>query len=151
MLLSVHEWALADAVVESIRSALGGAPADRLKSVEILVGELQAIDPEIFRFGLSTLLEEVGIGMEKIAIEVEKAEMRCRACGFRWNLDEDPGLDSGEREAVHFLPESLHAFVRCPGCGGADFGVEKGRGVRIGRLEMRAGRGSSRPRGGAAP
>ena len=142
MLLPVHEWALADAVVESIRQALQGASPDRLESVEILIGELQAVDTEIFRFGLSTLLENEGFGMERLSLAVQKAEIGCRACGLQWSLDDDPGLDPEQREAVHFLPESLHAFVRCPGCGSADFSVVKGRGVSIGKIAVRACEGA---------
>lgn len=134
MIPPVHEWALADAVVETIRGALVGRSSGSLEFVEIFVGELQAVDPEILRFGLETLLVGLGIGMEKIRISEEKAEMLCRACGHEWNLAGDPGLDQEQREAIHFLPESIHAFVRCPGCGSADFSVEKGRGVSIGRI-----------------
>jgi hydrogenase nickel incorporation protein HypA/HybF len=134
MISSVHEWALADAVVEAIRGALGDKPPSSLESAETLVGELQAADPEIFRFALNTLLADHGIARGKVHISTEKAEMRCHACGRLWNLWSDPGLDAEGREAIHFLPESIHAFVRCPGCGSADYSIEKGRGIRLGRI-----------------
>ena len=55
----MHEWALADAVIEATSSALAG-PGIRacLRGVSVLIGELQAIDREIFDFALKTMLEE---------------------------------------------------------------------------------------------
>ena len=41
-----------------------------------------------------------------------------------------------EREAIHFLPESAHAYLRCPGCGGPDFVLAAGRGVSIEAVEL---------------
>jgi hydrogenase nickel incorporation protein HypA/HybF len=136
MIASMHEWALADAVVEAIRGALGGVSSNSLISAEVSLGELQALNPEIFGFALDTLLANHGIQREKIHISTEKAEMRCHACGHRWHLETDPGLDAEMREAIHFLPESIHAFVRCPNCGSADFSLEKGRGIRMGRISV---------------
>ena len=40
------------------------------------------------------------------------------------------------REAIHFLPEAAHAFVRCPSCGSPDFAVSKGRGVSIKSIDI---------------
>ncbi len=140
----VHEWALADAVVETVLKALDGRPPGTLRAVEILVGELQSADVGILEFALKTLLEERGIDPGAVRLEREKAGMRCRACGREWSLDGDSGLDAGALEAVHFLPESIHAFSRCPACGSADFSVEKGRGVSISRLLL-AEAGETRP------
>jgi hydrogenase nickel incorporation protein HypA/HybF len=41
-----------------------------------------------------------------------------------------------EREAVHFLPEAAHAYLRCPRCGSVDFDVAAGRGVSIVSIEL---------------
>jgi hydrogenase nickel incorporation protein HypA/HybF len=130
----VHEWALADAVVECILGTLENGEPDRLVSAEILIGELQAVEREIFDFALRQLLQPRGVPMERVSIIVQPAEFRCGVCGRSWNLKDLSTLDDEQREAVHFLPESLHAFVRCPGCGSADFRVEKGRGVSVGRI-----------------
>jgi hydrogenase nickel incorporation protein HypA/HybF len=132
----MHEWALADAVVTAIRGTLGDKEPSSLRSVRILIGELQAVDREIFSFGLSTLLVPFGIAPQAIVLETEKAELACRACGRRWSLAEDSAVTEDQREAIHFLPEAAHAFIRCPGCGSADFSVEKGRGVSIAAIEL---------------
>jgi hydrogenase nickel incorporation protein HypA/HybF len=124
----MHEWALADAVVAAaVRRPAGGDS----RPVTVLVGELQAIDREIFEFALASLAAEAGLAPGSFVLRTQPAEFRCRACGRRWGLGAESGLTDEQREAIHFLPESAHAFVRCPGCGGVDFGVEQGRGVTI--------------------
>ena len=138
----MHEWALADAVVSSVLDAVPGRDGRRVRSVRLLIGELQAVDREIFLFGLATLLEPCGISVDRFVIETRKAELSCGPCGNRWVLGEDPGLSDEHREAIHFLPEAAHAFVRCPRCGSADFSVVEGRGVSIGSIELEGSGGA---------
>ncbi len=140
----MHEWALADAVVVSILNALDGRDPRSLRRARIVLGELQAVDREIFLFGLRNLLESHGIGEEKVILQEEKAEFACGHCGRRWGLEEDPGLSAEQKESIHFLPEAAHAFARCPACKSADFSVEKGRGVGISLLEFDEEEGAAR-------
>ena len=134
----MHEWALADAVVEATGAALGARPASCLRSVTVLMGELQAIDREIFQFALSTVVEEKPFRGARFILETEPAEFQCRACGRRWGLHETAGLTEETREAIHFLPEASHAFLRCPSCGSPDFTVSRGRGVSIKSIDLAA-------------
>ncbi len=43
-------------------------------------------------------------------------------------------LGENEQEAIHFVPEAAHAFIRCPACGSPDFEISKGRGVWVERI-----------------
>jgi hydrogenase nickel incorporation protein HypA/HybF len=131
MIECMHEWALADAVIATAQKRFGGGERLSPGSVTVLVGELQAIDREILAFALDSLLAESALPAGIFRLETEPAAFLCRPCGRRWGLAEEAGLAAEEREAIHFLPESAHAFVRCPSCGSADFSVEKGRGVSI--------------------
>jgi hydrogenase nickel incorporation protein HypA/HybF len=132
----MHEWALAEAVVATLRDSLGKRDPRTLAKVELEIGELQAVDKGIFRFALETILEPYGIDAGRIAFLTEKASFLCRRCGRQWTMEEDTGLSEEQKEAVHFLPEASHAFMRCPYCRSADFSVEKGRGVGIKRIEV---------------
>jgi hydrogenase nickel incorporation protein HypA/HybF len=132
----MHEWALADAVIEATASALAGRDPACLRAVNVLVGELQAIDREIFDFALATMLAEKPFRGARYNLETEPASFLCAACGKEWSLEETAGLTVETREAVHFLPEAAHAFVRCPSCGSPDFRVQKGRGVSIASIEL---------------
>jgi hydrogenase nickel incorporation protein HypA/HybF len=136
----MHEWALAEAViatVENIRSEHGGR---RVLAVRLRIGELQAIDREAFQAGLQMSLEGRPYGPEVFQLLSEPARFRCRVCRREWRLDERTSeLGAEELEAIHFLPESAHVYMRCPGCGGPDFELAAGRGVTIESVDLERG------------
>ncbi|HVO40135.1 MAG TPA: hydrogenase nickel incorporation protein HypA [Spirochaetia bacterium] len=132
----MHEWALADAVVEATSSALAGKDPACLRGVTVQIGELQAIDREIFSFALETILAEKPYSPNLFHVETERASFLCSSCGKEWGLDDSPGLGASEKEAIHFLPEAAHAFMRCPSCASPDYRVQKGRGVKISGIEL---------------
>jgi hydrogenase nickel incorporation protein HypA/HybF len=132
----MHEWALADAVIEATAAALAGKDPSSLRAVTVLLGELQAVDREIFGFALETMLKEKPFRDARYLLETEPAVFSCAGCGERWSLAETRGMDEQTREAIHFLPEAAHAFMRCPRCGSLDFRTEQGRGVSIKSLEL---------------
>ncbi len=127
----MHEWALADSVIEATASALADRDPSCLRTVTVLIGELQAIDRGIFDFALSSLLQERPFRGATYVLETEPAVLRCRACENEWGLAQAQDLTPEIRESIHFLPEAAHAFIRCPSCGSPDYRVEKGRGVSI--------------------
>jgi hydrogenase nickel incorporation protein HypA/HybF len=133
----MHEWALADAVIESTAAALAGRDPSCLRAVRVLIGELQAIDREIFGFALTTLLAERPFREAVYGIETEPAAFRCEKCEREWALAETRDLTDETREAIHFLPEAAHAFVRCPGCASPDYRIVRGRGVSIASIDLR--------------
>jgi len=136
ILRCMHEWALAEAVIEAARAAMGARPPSCLRSVTVTMGELQAIDQEIFEFALSTMLQETALSAARFVLQTELAEFQCRACARSWGLHDATGITDETREAIHFLPEAAHAFVRCPACGSPDYMVSKGRGVSIKSIDV---------------
>jgi hydrogenase nickel incorporation protein HypA/HybF len=129
----MHEWALAEATVEAVRREAGGR---RVLGVQLAFGELQQVDRDVFGAAVAELAAASGIAPDVFTVDVEPARFSCRACGLGWTLADVPGLAEGEREAVHLLPETAHAYVRCPGCGSVDFDVAAGRGVSIVSIEL---------------
>lgn len=132
----MHEWALAEAVVatvDKIQAENGGKP---VLAVRVRIGELQKIEMEAFRQGLGSFLEGRPFGIDVFHFDTEEASFLCNGCGREWLLDSLPELDAEEREAIHFLPESAHVYVRCPYCGSPDFRLQKGRGVSIESVEL---------------
>ncbi|MBS7614262.1 hydrogenase nickel incorporation protein HypA [Candidatus Bathyarchaeota archaeon] len=125
----MHEWALAEAVVSAASEVVEKSGMKKVASINIGLGELQQVDLEIFKFALSQLLSG-RLKDAKIKIRKTRARLKCRVCGCRW-LFSKTGLDKSSREAIHFVPEIAHAFVRCPECNSPDFEVEQGRGVWI--------------------
>ena len=132
----MHEWALADAVVSMIEEKLGERNLSILKGVHVRLGELQNIDREIFVTGLKMMLRGKHCSLEVFKIDMEEAGFKCNYCGTEWKLNEYPGIGEDEREAIHFLPESAHAYMKCPKCSSSDFTVSAGRGVLIESIEL---------------
>jgi len=61
-------------------------------------------------------------------IGTKRAEFKCRACGHKWFFEKET-LDESTAEAIHFVPEVAHTYLKCPKCGSPDFEVVEGRGV----------------------
>jgi len=113
--------------VESYAKSVG---ASKVRRVTLLLGELQSVDVEVFKEALNIAKESSSVPIEEVHFENEKALLECRKCGSKWTLEE-AGLTEEQREAVHFVPELVHAFARCPRCGSVDFEVARGRGVVV--------------------
>lgn len=138
----MHEFALADAVVKAAARAAREAGIDRVERIVVRVGELQQIERELFEFSLTQVLpaaDPVLAGV-RFEVETEPVVFHCRVCERRFGTaDLGEGSDPDSAEAVHFLPELAHAFVRCPGCGSPDFDIVAGRGVTLEKVEGRGG------------
>ena len=134
----MHEWALAEAVVASVREHVpsGG----RVTAVHVVIGELQAIDREVLTEGIRLQIDDAAkaapFPMDALQIEAEPATFRCTACDASFGFGDLPGLDEHDREAVHFLPETVHAYLRCPRCSSVDYEVTQGRGLFVRAIEV---------------
>jgi len=130
----VHEWALAEGVVAAALAEAERNGLARIERIEVRVGQLQHISEEIFRFAVHKVIPAALPQLRdvEVRVAVEPAAFRCRACAREFALDEVAAALGPERsEAVHFIPELAHAFLRCPDCASPDFDVVAGRGVRL--------------------
>lgn len=133
----MHEWALAEGVVSTALKVAEEKNARKILEIRIKVGELQQIDMEIFELALKELVRGTKAEHLKIKLESEKAILRCNLCNHEWNFDRTrEKLSSEESESIHFIPEIVHTYVRCPRCGSPDFRIEGGRGAWIDSIEM---------------
>jgi hydrogenase nickel incorporation protein HypA/HybF len=133
----MHEWALAEAVISTVQRLYEENGRREVLSVRVLIGELQHIEMDVFTMGLENLLSDRPFGADVFHFETEKASFRCRACEGEWLLEQHPDLGDDEIEAIHFLPEAAHVYMRCPSCGSPDFTMERGRGVTIHSVDLR--------------
>lgn len=125
----MHEWALAEAIISAVSQAAEREGLREVSEVHLKVGELQQVDREILDFALREL-RSGKLANTKFVIRVSKAAFKCRVCGHRW-LFRDIRASSDIMEAIHFIPEVAHAYIRCPKCGSPDFDLSGGRGVWI--------------------
>jgi len=130
----MHEWALAESI---LTAAIDTAKKEKLKKIteiNIIIGELQQIEQDIFEFALEGIIKEQDGKLKdvKINIETEKSTLKCKSCENTWSFDDmKKKLNEDESEAIHFVPEVAFVHARCPKCGSPDFEITKGRGVSI--------------------
>jgi len=123
----MHEWALAEAVITAAQQIAEKEKLKEIKEVTIKVGELQQLERDILRFALSQLKPR-GFKNAEFHISKAKTTLKCRVCGNTWLFRKNK-LDETTAEAIHFVPEVAHAYIKCPKCYSPDFEISKGRGV----------------------
>ena len=123
----MHEWALAEAVIAAASEIAEKEGLSEVKEVKIKVGELQQIERDILEFALSQL-KSAKFKNAKFSIEIAKAELKCRVCEHKWFFGKEK-LNESTAEAIHFVPEVAHTYIKCPKCGSPDFEILTGRGV----------------------
>jgi hydrogenase nickel incorporation protein HypA/HybF len=123
----MHEWALAEAILVSANEIAEKERLKEITEVTIKVGELQQVEPDILRFALSQMKTEI-FKNAKFRILKAKTTLKCRVCGTTWQFNLGK-LDKNTAEAIHFVPEVAHTYIKCPKCGSPDFEIVNGRGV----------------------
>ncbi|MHA1596661.1 MAG: hydrogenase nickel incorporation protein HypA [Candidatus Asgardarchaeia archaeon] len=128
----MHEWSLAEAVVNTALGVMKENGAEKINEMKVCVGELQQIDLELFSSAIDSLSKGTPLDDAKKEICVEEAVLRCLNCKHEWKFkDALKDLRGEDAEAIHFVPELAHSYIRCPKCGSPDFEIVKGRGVWI--------------------
>ena len=136
IIVAMHEWALAEAVLDTAEKAAKDGKLKAVRSVVVRVGELQRMELDALRFCLEEIRKSrPALKAAALEIETEPAEFSCKACAKRWTLrDLDRPEAADEVEHIHFVPEMAHVYLRCTSCGSPDFEVIKGRGVLVARI-----------------
>jgi len=125
----MHEWALAEAIVRTVSETAKKERLKQVTEVKIVIGELQQIEKRYLEFALGELKTK-NLQKTKFSIEAQRGELKCRNCGHRWVFNQR-SLYEDASEAIHFLPEIAHVYIKCPKCGSPDFEVLAGRGVTV--------------------
>ena len=123
----MHEWALAEAIITAATQIATKEGLKEVKEVTVKVGELQQVELDILKFAFSQL-KTANFENAEFRITRTKTTLKCRACGNTW-LFKKQKLDENTAEAIHFVPEVAHTYIKCPKCGSPDFEIREGRGV----------------------
>ncbi len=134
----MHEWALAEAVVTSATETARQQKLAVVDEIVLNIGELQAIDSEIFASLVQNQLSNAAAELRGAKVRVVKGEaaFECQACKKEFS-EQDTKVGEEEREAIHFVPEMAHVYMRCPECDSPDFSIVRGRGVFIQEISGR--------------
>ncbi len=123
----MHEWALAEGVITTAQKFAEENDLTKVTEVIIMIGELQQIDHDVLEFTFEHLKTEL-FKDAKFILKTQSAMFKCRACGNEWSF-EAQGLTEEISEAIHFVPEMAHVYIKCTECESPDFEVSQGRGV----------------------
>ncbi len=123
----MHEWALAEAVIATATQIAEKEGLSQITEVTVKIGELQQIERGIFRFALKQL-KPANFKTAKFHLKTAKTTLRCRVCGNTWTFSRRK-LDKETAEAIHFVPEVAHTYIKCPKCGSPDFEITENRGI----------------------
>jgi hydrogenase nickel incorporation protein HypA/HybF len=129
----MHEWALAEAILASAQQIADQENLTSISEMTIRIGALQAVEPSILRFAL----KQMATGVTKKAkyhILKSKSTLKCRVCKHSWQYNSKK-IDKKTAEAIHFIPEVAHSYIKCPKCGSPDFEIAIGRGVWLEGLQ----------------
>ena len=136
----MHEWALADAVIKSVKNVAIKENLKEITEVVIKIGEIQSINEELFESALNQVMKKSAdntlLRNTKFKCTIEKAKLKCNICGHEWLFEKNKkDLNDTETESIHFIPEIAHVFMRCPECNSPDFVVSAGRGIWLDSIE----------------
>jgi len=129
----MHEWALAESILAAAETTAADQHLKSIMRIMVNLGELQNIDRRILRFALKELTRDrKKFSKARFQFKTEKTTFSCTACGQRWSLaDQKQKLEPAVAEAIHFIPEAVLSYVRCPHCKSPDFHILTGRGVTL--------------------
>ena len=128
----MHEWALAEAVIASAAETARQQKMSVVEEIVLNIGELQSIDGEMFTSLVQNQISQSEPMLQKANVRFVRGEaaFECQACRKEFS-EQDAKVGEEEREAIHFVPEMAHVYMRCPACGSPDFSIVRGRGVFI--------------------
>lgn len=123
----MHEWALAEAIVKSTEQFAAKENLREIIEVTVRIGTLQQVEPHILRFAFSEM-KSASLKNTKFRFLKAKTRLKCRVCKTAWQFNVKE-ITEEKAEAIHFVPEAAHTYIKCPKCGSHDFEIASGRGV----------------------
>jgi hydrogenase nickel incorporation protein HypA/HybF len=129
----MHEWALAEGVVSTAVKIARAEGLSEITEVVVKIGELQQVEHDVLNFALEQLRKPM-MKDARFVLETIPARLRCRVCGEEWRFSPEE-LSEEVSEAIHFVPEVAHVYIKCLGCGSPDFEVVEGRGVILASIK----------------
>ena len=129
----MHEWALAEGVITTATRFAEENGITEVTEVVVVVGELQQVEHEVLEFAFENLKTPL-FKNARFILESQPARFKCRNCGNEWGFTSE-GMTEEVSEAIHFVPEMAHVYIKCSECGSPDFEVKEGRGVWLATIK----------------
>jgi len=129
----MHEWALAEGVITTATRFAEENNITTVTEVVVVVGELQQVEHDVLEFAFENLKTPL-FENARFTLESQPARFKCRNCGNEWSFTSQ-GMTEDVSEAIHFVPEMAHVYIKCSQCGSPDFEVAEGRGVWLATIK----------------
>jgi hydrogenase nickel incorporation protein HypA/HybF len=129
----MHEWALAEGVITTATKFAKENNLIKVTEVIVMIGELQQVEHDVLEFAFEQLKTPL-FKEAKFVLKSQPAIFKCRNCGNEW-LFKTQGMTEDVSEAIHFVPEMAHVYLKCMECGSPDFEVLQGRGVWLATIK----------------
>lgn len=98
----MHEMSIAINIIDRVKSEMEEHGAHRLKSLNLKIGEMTAVEPESLRFCFNAMTEGTVLEGAKLHIEEIALKGRCKACNNEFPLEQyfiTACPDCGEKES----------------------------------------------------
>lgn len=129
----MHEWALAEGVISAATKVAEEEGLSKVTEVVVVIGELQQVEHDVLEFAFEQLRTPI-LEEAEFVLESQPAKFKCRNCGQVWVFTAEAMTDEVS-EAIHFVPEMAHVYLKCGECGSPDFEITEGRGVWLARIK----------------
>lgn len=135
----MHEFTIAQGIVDLLRESYS-MRGYKIVSFKIAVGELSMFDKGIIVDLINELIKGTELEGVKFTVLVEEAAIKCESCNHIHMFNElTKSIGSEEKEMIHFIPELISSYVRCPLCGSRDLKILTGRGVKVTDIAVQEG------------
>ena len=129
----MHEWALAEGVITTATKFAQENQVTKVTEVVVMIGELQQIEHDVLEFAFEQMKTSL-FNDAKFVLKSQPAKFKCRNCGNEWAFKTN-GMKEEVSEAIHFVPEMAHVYIKCSECKSPDFEVVHGRGVWLATIK----------------
>lgn len=129
----MHEWALAEGVIMTATQIADEQGLDQVTEVIVMIGELQQVEHDVLEFAFQQLKTPL-FEKAKFILKSQPGKFKCRNCGNQWTF-ENQEMTEDVSEAIHFIPEMAHVYIKCTECCSPDFEVVEGRGVWLATIK----------------
>ena len=127
----MHEASLVEGIIDGV-SEVARKRRGRVLSFRVKVGELAQFDLGLIKELLTEFMNGTPLEGAAAVVQEEKCRVRCESCRSDWIFGDLVGaLQDDEKEVIHFLPELLATYCKCPSCSKGYFKILEGRSVRV--------------------
>lgn len=133
----MHEATIANNIIQIAIKVAEKNRAKKVNRISIIAGELQLLDFEALKFAFKALSQDIPL-LEKTKLEItcKPAKFKCLKCGEEWSLKRTTQLNEDNISRIHFTPDLIVNYLKCPKCGFNDFTIINGKELYVKEIEI---------------